>query len=245
MTDLSKKQKSFITTVQKKISKTIYNQQLIQDGDKVVVGLSGGKDSFILLDALAERRKHLKFNYEIKAVHINVTNVPYEIDLDFMQQFCDSHKIDFQKIDIEIDLQRDTKLSTCFICSWHRRTALFKFTTRNGFNKLAFGHHLDDAVETLLLNMSFNGEISSMPYKVSMLNDKFQIIRPMLDTEERFFIEYANLKNLNREVYECPFAKISKRELIRKQIKQLEDVNKDIKKNIFKSMNKIIPKYLP
>lgn len=245
MTELTKQEKSFIETTRRKIGKTVYNHKLIQKNDKVVVGLSGGKDSFILLDALIARKKALQFKYELIAVHIDVLNVPYQADVEFMQSFCNEHHIKFYKIDIEVDFTKDKKLSPCFICSWHRRTELFKFVNRNNYNKLALGHHLDDAIETLLMNMSFNAEISSMPLKKTMFDGKFHIIRPMLEIEEHIFVKYANLLNLNREVKTCPFAKKSKREVVRKIISKLEEETKDARKNIYRSMNKILLDYLP
>lgn len=245
MIELSKKQKNLIKATRKNISKTIFQQQLIQENDNVVIGLSGGKDSFVLLDTLADRKKSWNFNFQLVAVYINVVNIPYEVDFKFMKEFCDSLKVKLHKIDINVDFEKDKKISACFKCSWHRRTALFKFVTQKGFNKLAFGHHLDDAVETLLLNMSFNAEISSMPFKISMLNNKFEIIRPMLETEEKYIIEYAQIMNFNREVKICPYAEVSKRDKIRSQIAELENLTPNFKKNVFRSMYKILPDYLP
>ncbi len=245
MKELTKQQRTFINNIRKRIGKTVYNKNLIVDGDKVLIGLSGGKDSLILLDALASRQNAVPYQYHIIAAHINVTNVPYEVDIEFMQNICKKYNIDFHKIDITLDLSKDPKLSTCFICSWHRRTELFKLTNKLGCNKLAFGHHLDDAIETLLMNMAFNGEISAMPYSVDMFNGRFKLIRPMLEIEEKYFVKYAKLMDFNREIKTCPHAKVSKREIARKYIKQLEKINKDVRRNLFKSMNKIVPKYMP
>lgn len=242
---LTKQQRTFISNTQKKISKTVFNHELIKDGDKILVGLSGGKDSFILLDALASRQKAVRYKYTIVAAHINITNIPFEADLDFMQEICNLYGIEFHKVDVTLDFTKDTKISPCFICSWHRRTELFKLTNRLGCDSLAFGHHMDDAIETLFLNMSFNGEISAMPHKVEMFDGKFCIIRPMLEIEEKQFIKYAELKALNREIKTCPYANNSKRELVRGFVKELEKVNKDVRKNLYKSMNKIVTKYLP
>lgn len=245
MKHLANQEKSYIATTQKRIMKNVYEKQLIIDGDKVVVGLSGGKDSLILLDSLVNRKRAMKINYELLAVHIDIKNVPYRVDLAFMQEFCTQHSVPLTTIEIDIDLRKDKKMSTCFICSWHRRTALFKFVNKNSCSKLAFGHHLNDSVETLLLNMSFNAEISSLPYKVEMFDGKFQIIRPMLSIEEDILKRYAKIKGYNREVQECPYANKSKRELIRSQISQLTAINKDAAKNIYRSMQKIVNKYLP
>ena len=248
MENLTKQQRTFIANIQKKIGKTVFNHNLIGENDKVLVGLSGGKDSFVLLDALASRRNAVPYDYTIIAAHVDVTNVPYKADIDFMQELCDSLGVEFHLIEIAPDFENATgkkKLSQCFVCSWNRRTELFKLANRLGCSKVAFGHHLDDSIETLLMNMAFNGEISAMPHRVEMFDGKFEIIRPMLETEGKYIAKYARLKNFNREIIRCPFAKVSKRETVRNFINDLEKINKNVRLNIFKSMNKIVPKYLP
>lgn len=245
MKNLNKQERAFINNIQKKISKTIFKNNLIQAGDKILVGLSGGKDSLILLDALASRRRALPFDYTLAAAHISSTHNIYEADIDFMKKICEFYNIEFFLETITLDFKKDDKLSPCFICSWNRRTELYKLTTRKGFNKLAFGHHMNDAVETLLMNMAFNGEISSIPYKVSMFQEKFEIIRPLLEIEESLLIEYSELKNFNKEIKSCNYSTISSRESIRQIINELSKINKDVFKNIFRSMNKIRPDYLP
>ena len=233
MEQLTKQQRTFISNIQKRIGKTVFNHNLIEEGDK------------ILLDALSERRNGIPFKYELAAVHITTTHNLYEADIDFMRSVCEKHNIPFEVISITIDLFRDPKMSACFVCSWNRRTELFKYTNRNGFNKLAFGHHMNDAVETLLMNMAFNGEISSMPHKVEMFKGKFNIIRPLLEIEEKDLIKYSKLKGFNKEKKPCKYATISNRQLIRECINDITKVNKSAVKNLYRSMNKILPDYIP
>ena len=242
---LTKSQKTYIDKIRRRIGKTIIKHQLIQDGDRILIGVSGGKDSMILLDALSSKRSGIPYKFEIIAVHVNVENVPYQADIDFIKNLCDERNVPFHIINISLDFDRDPKLSKCFVCSWHRRAELFKLTNKFNCNKLALGHHMDDAVETLLLNMSFNAEISSLPFRVSMFKGKFEIIRPLLSLEEKDLIRYSRLLQLNREISKCPWADDSRRKLMKNIIKQLEKINPDVRKNIFRSTNKIIDQYLP
>ena len=95
--------------------------QLLEAGDRVLVGLSGGKDSMILLEALADRRRHLPFDFQIFAVHVSATNIGYKMDTGYLEEFCDELNIPLYLEEIELDLTVDPKKSPCFICSWHRR----------------------------------------------------------------------------------------------------------------------------
>ncbi len=238
-------QKTFVNKFRKKLARTVYQHKLIQEGDCVLVGLSGGKDSLSLLDALARRRAAFTFNFTIKAAHVNITNIPYEADVEFMRQLCEYYDIPFVVEEFSVDLDKDPKLSTCFKCSWARRSRLFRLTEELNCNRLAFGHHMDDANETLLMNMLFNGEISSLPYKVEMFGGKFTLIRPMLDIEGQDVLYYSNILGLNAEKKKCPFEGSNRRELIRQTLQQFYHIHPGIKLNFFRAPRKIIYKYLP
>ncbi len=242
---LTKGQKTFVNKTRKKLTRTIYQHNLIQDGDCILVGLSGGKDSLALLDMLANRRKALPFKYDIKAVHINVTNIPYEVDVEFLKNLAEQLDVEFILYEFAVDLKSNPELSTCFRCSWARRTALFRLVEQLGCTKLAFGHHMDDANETLLMNMLFNGEISSLPYKVEMFGGKFDLIRPMLDIEGQDIAYYANVLGLKAETKRCPHEKINRRAMVRNTLEQFYKIHPGIKRNFFRSPRKIIYKYLP
>lgn len=230
---------------QKKVGKIIWKYQLIKENDRIVVGLSGGQDSYVLLHILANIRKRFPSNFDLVALHVDVENIPYHRDYDYMQRFCDEIDVNLYFKKITIDLEKDPSISTCFKCSWNRRTEMFKFVNQNNFNKLALGHNLDDAVETLLMNMFYNAEISSMPYSVEMFKGKFQIIRPMLELEKYFIRRYAKILQIPNEPYKCPYAKVSKRHQVNEILEKLSSENKDIKKNVFRSMKKIVTQYLP
>ena len=146
---------------------------------------------------------------------------------------------------IEPDLEKDPSKPACFICSWNRRKKLFNLTRELNCNKLALGHHRNDAVETLLLNMIYHGSISSLPYSLKMFGGRIQLIRPMLDLDERTLVDYAALNKLVHVEKSCPHEDRTQREKIAQLIRQVEALHGKGPFNIFKSMNKVFSEYLP
>jgi len=148
----------------RKMGSTMRDHSMITEGDHVLVGLSGGKDSMILLEALVERKRALPFDFKLTAAHIEALGIGYKIDREKLTRFCENLSVPLHYRTIEPDLEKDASKAACFICSWSRRKELFKLTKELKCNKLALGHHRNDAVETLLLNMIYHGSISSLPY---------------------------------------------------------------------------------
>jgi tRNA(Ile)-lysidine synthase TilS/MesJ len=218
---------------------------MIAEGDHVLVGLSGGKDSMILLEALAERKRALPFEFTLSAAHIEAAGIGYQIDREKLSAFCDRLDIPLIYRIIEPDLEKDSSKSTCFICSWHRRKELFKLTKELNCNKLALGHHRNDAIETLLMNMIYHGSISSLPYSLKMFEGRIHLIRPLMDLDERMLEEYAGLNDLVKVEKSCPYEDHSQRENIAHLLKQVENLHGKGPFNIFKSMDKIFEEYLP
>ena len=159
------------------------DQNLISEGDHILVGLSGGKDSMILLEALAERLSAVPFDFSITAAHVEAMGIGYEINREKLASFCDRLDIPLHYRSIEPNLEKDPSKTACFICSWHRRKELFKLTKELNCNKLALGHHRNDAIETLLMNMIYHGSISSLPYTLDMFEGRIRLIRPMMDLD--------------------------------------------------------------
>jgi len=224
---------------------TMRDHSMIVEGDRVLVGLSGGKDSMILLEALVERRAAVPFNFEIEAAHVEATGIGYEIDRKKLSAFCEKLQVPLRCRSIEPDLEKDSSKTACFICSWHRRKVLFELTQELNCNKLALGHHRNDAIETLLMNMIYHGSISSMPYSLKMFEGQVQLIRPMMDLDERMLEEYAGLNDLVKIEKSCPHEDRTQRENIAQLIKEIESHHGPGAFNIFKSMSKIFPEYLP
>ncbi|MBN2520006.1 MAG: tRNA 2-thiocytidine(32) synthetase TtcA [Bacteroidales bacterium] len=241
----NKKSLKYIDNINRKVGRTIYKQKLIEENDRILIGLSGGKDSLVLLEALANRKKYLPFKFELIATHINVKNVTYEIDNNYLKNLCDKLNTPIHFRDIAIDLNQDPKKSTCFICSWQKRKELFLLTKELNCNKLALGHHLNDANETLLMNMIYHGSISSLPYKLQMFKGRIHLIRPLLDIHEEKIEKYAQIRQYPDELKICAYGEKTKRQQIKEILKKIEKIHRKSTINIFRSHHKIYKEYLP
>jgi tRNA(Ile)-lysidine synthase TilS/MesJ len=228
-----------------KVGTTLHHHFMISEGDRVLVGLSGGKDSMILLEALAERRRAFPFGFTLEAVHVEAEGIGYRIDRERIFMFCASLGVPLHWRTIEPDLERDAAKNTCFVCSWHRRKSMFDLTREMDFNRLALGHHRQDAVETLLMNMIYHGSISSLPYTLEMFNGRVRLIRPLMDLDERILEDYARLNGMVNVEKSCPFEDRSRRDRIASIIREIEALHGKGPFNMFKSMDKICGEYLP
>jgi tRNA(Ile)-lysidine synthetase-like protein len=242
------KKKTFKKTFKKicrKVGVTLRDQKMLEPNDHILVGLSGGKDSMILLETLAERRNALPFNFNITAAHINVTNIDYMANIAEMESICKEWSVNFILKETPIELAKDKKKTLCFACSWQRRKALFELSNELNCNKIALGHHRYDALETLLINMIYHGSISSLPYELNMFDEKIKLIRPLLDMDENLLKEYSKLRAYNTEDKKCPNEENNKRKDIRELINSIEQLHGKGSYNMYKSMDKIFDEYLP
>ena len=180
----------------KQIGRTNAQLKLIQDNDKVLVGLSGGKDSLTMVHSLKYMQQNAPFKFEFKALtidygmgenfdkliqHCNINNIPHHI-----------HKTNIYNL--AKDKIRENS-SFCSFFSRMRRGALYTYALDNGFNKIALGHHLDDAVESFFMNLFYNGQMRSMP-PIYKAKNGLLIIRPMIMLREKQLIDFANKNNL-------------------------------------------------
>lgn len=244
-TDKNKKHEKYIDNINKTVGRIIYHHKLINENDRILIGLSGGKDSLVLLETLVNRKKYLRFKFELFAAHINVENVSYEINNEYLQSICDSLQIPLYLKNIKIDLNKDPKKSICFICSWQRRKELFSLTKELNCNKLALGHHMDDANETLLMNMIYHSSISSLPFKLNMFNGRLHLIRPLLQIREEKIKKYAYYRNYPNETRLCPYGDKTKRNEIKDIVKTITKLHAKAPINMFKAHHKIFEEYLP
>lgn len=234
-----------IETYYKRAGKSCAKYGLLAPHDRILVGLSGGKDSLFLVESLAYIRKHIPFRIEIVVVHIHVKEVGYLVERDMLEKFCNDLGLDFRHEEISVNIFSDPDKTPCFVCSWYRRKRLFELTRELNCNKLAFGHHMDDAIETMLMNMIYHGSVSSLPANLKMFNGRVYLIRPLIEFTQREMLHISAIKGYPQLKQVCPYNDATRRTTIRNLVDIIEGLNGLARKNIFRSMENINFEYLP
>ena len=222
--------------IQKLTVKAVMERKLIHEGDRVLIAVSGGKDSTVLAWALAAIRPALKFNYSLAALHIST-------------DFCAcckkpllSHRLAEWNIPFTdrfvpvIGRLKPGKKMNCYWCSTQRRTELLKYAMENGFNKIALGHHLDDIIETFFMNLTAKGELSAMPVILRYRNYPVSLIRPLAYLEERQIIDCAAEQGILKAACTCPYGINSNRRDIRKRIADFSGGSGTVKRRILHAL---------
>ena len=240
--------------IERSIRKEIWSQfvsaiqkyDLIHENDKIMVCISGGKDSFLLAKCIQELIRHGKFPFEAKYV---VMNPGYkESVLDCIKKNAEILNIPIQifKSDIFEVADRIGGESPCYLCARMRRGYLYSKAQELGCNKIALGHHFDDVIETTLLSMLYSSEIKTMMPKLKSENFKgLELIRPMYHIKEESIKAWAKSNHLTFINCACKFTEkssienISKRKEVKELISQLREVYPSVDKNIFKSMDNV------
>ncbi len=245
MDELNKTKHKTLKKISAKFKKALSDYRLIKDNDHILIGLSGGKDSLALVELLAERMKLHVPRFKMTAAHISVENIPYQSNLDYLEKFTEKLGITFVHHVTGFEENKENKLSTCYLCSWYRRKALFDLAEQLKCNKIALGHNLDDIAETLLMNLVFQGSFGSMPPKLKM--DKFDItiIRPLALITEQELTEMSVMNAYEKQIKNCPFEKESKRAEAKKLISEMEKLNPNIRQSIWSAMENVKHDYLP
>ena len=242
--DPYRKHKSLLY-ISKYVGRAIKDYQLIDNGDCILVAVSGGKDSLTLLDILARKRKVLPVKFEIIAVHaVSDFRCQGCIHEETLKQIFEKADVEYHFVPMNIKDKINEKGINCFICSWHRRRILFQTADRLNCPKIALGHHKDDIIETTLMNLFYHGEVSTMPIKLKMFKGKFHLIRPLAYVLEKDTAMYARLSGFPENLCQCPFGANSKRKEIKALISDLEKDCEYVKKNIFNALTRVNEEYI-
>jgi tRNA 2-thiocytidine biosynthesis protein TtcA len=222
------------------MGKAIHSYGLIQDGDRILIGVSGGKDSLALLHLLHERRNRVPIHYELIPVHIDLgfDTKRAEILKDFFQAHNLPYHVEFTDIGKKAN-GPENRENPCFLCSWERRKRLFHLAYRLECNKIALGHHKDDIIETLLLNIFYSAEISTMLPSQKLFKGKITLIRPLALLEEKKVERFAREIGLPFGPSGCPASEKTKRKEIKELIELLQKKNHRVKGNIFRALSNV------
>ncbi len=236
---------SLFRKLEEKVKKAIFDYGLIDDGDRILVGLSGGKDSLALVDLLGRRSRIYRPRFEVVVAHVVMGNIPYRSDLEYLRARAEEHGLPFIVHETSFDPSTDTRKSPCFLCSWTRRKALFEIAKEHRCNKIALGHHQDDILVTLLMNLVHQGAFGTMPPRLRMDKFDMEIIRPMCLVEERELIRVAAWKGYRKQLKDCPYESGSSRSDVKGLLESLEAINPEARYSLWGSMTNVQEDYLP
>lgn len=224
-----------------RFNKGISQYGLIDDGDNIMVALSGGKDSMALLSLLAEKSRIFKPRFSVVAVHVVMQNVGYKSDIDYLRDFSASLGVPFFHVETSYEYSEQSGKPHCFLCSWNRRKVLFSKAKEMGCNKIALGHHMDDILETLLMNMLFAGSPSPMAPLLKMNKFDMTIIRPMCLIRERDLSRLAEARGFREQTVKCPHERATNRLRMKQLLAEMEQINPEACYSLWRCVDKMLP----
>ncbi len=211
--------------------KTIHEHALIGPGDKILAGLSGGKDSLVLVHLLALRRERVPIDFEVAAGLVDL-GFP-GLDREALKKFC-------RDLGVGLEIRRaewsPKDFDSCYPCARLRRKALFEMAARSGCNKVALGHHLDDLIESHLLGLVYNARAEIMEPCQEFMEGALTVVRPLLAVPESSLARLARTRGLPVQENPCPLAETSARAEIRRNIKGLLRLHPKSRQNILKGL---------
>lgn len=239
--------KKYRKEIWSKFVKAVKDYKLINDNDTIAVCISGGKDSSLMAKCIEELHKHSKIKFNVKYILMDpgYNKKTLElIDLNIKKLNIDIKKFNTNIFDVTNKISKETP---CYLCSRMRRGHLYNIAKEIGCNKISLGHHFDDVIETILLNILYAGEIKTMLPKLKSKNFKgIELIRPLYLIREKDIKSWANTNNLQFINCACKYTEevennenISKRKEIKEMLEKLRKDNKYIDKNIFSSVSNI------
>jgi tRNA 2-thiocytidine biosynthesis protein TtcA len=228
----------------KKVGKTIKKYGMIEDGDRILVGVSGGKDSLTLLKVLHDRKGFYPNRYEYCALHVAL-NLPCEglIDTEVLEKHFTANGYPYR---IErTNISPGERGLSAYWCSRNRRRVLFDTANRLGYNKIALGHHRNDVLETFLLNVFYHAELSTMLPVQELFEGKLTIIRPLYNIPESDTRKFSRLYAFPAVTCRCPYEKETTREMFKRIVNEIERHHRRAGVNALRALENVVERYLP
>ena len=238
--------KKYRKDIWSKFVKAVIEYDLVKENDKIMVCISGGKDSFLLAKCMEELQKHGKFPFEVCYVCMNPGY--NEANLNLIKENAKTMNIDLEIFESDIfDIVSTVEKSPCYLCARMRRGCLYKRAQELGCNKIALGHHFDDVIETTLLSMFYGAEVKTMMPKLHSENfEGLELIRPLHMVKEADIIAWAKTNNLKFLNCACRFTdksakneEESKRLMMKNLVKRMRKDNPNIDYNIYKALDNV------
>jgi tRNA 2-thiocytidine biosynthesis protein TtcA len=232
----------------KKSTKAIVDYQMIDDGDRVMVGLSGGKDSWALLQILDVLRQRAPIRYSLVAVNVDSGYKEYKHEL--LARTCRErgweYRVEHTTIGEVMDDLLDSNATPCSLCARLRRGVLYRIAKELGANKIALGHHADDFIETLLLNLFFAGALKAMPAKLVSDDAEQVVIRPLVyvgEDEARAYTKESELPIIGCCCPACGDLSLQ-RQRAKRLLAELEREHPGVKQSMLKALGNVAPRHL-
>lgn len=238
--------KKYRKDIWSKVVKAVIEYELIQENDRIMVCISGGKDSFLLAKCIQELKRHGKVSFD--ACYVCMNPGYQEKNRDLIMENAKLLNIDLEMFDSDIfEIVSDVDKSPCYLCARMRRGCLYNKAKELGCNKIALGHHFNDVIETTLLSMFYGAEVKTMMPKLHSDNfEGLELIRPLYLVHEEDIIAWKKYHNLTFLNCACRFTEESakddgnsKRLEVKKLIKQLKESNENADYNIFKALDNV------
>jgi tRNA 2-thiocytidine biosynthesis protein TtcA len=234
--------------IAKKVTKAIADYQLVEDGDRVMVGLSGGKDSWALLNVLHELQKRAPIDFSIIAVNVDSGYRDYKYDA--IANTCKNkgwdYRIEHTTIGDVMDDLLEANATPCSLCARLRRGVLYRIAADVGATKIALGHHADDFIETLLLNLFFAGTLKAMPARLVSDNGAHVVIRPLVYVSEEEARDYTQECELPVIGCCCPACGDLglQRQRVKRLVMELDREHPGVKSSMLRALANVMPRHL-
>ena len=236
MTGVAEKRERTARALLKEVARACKEFDLLTAGDRVAVAVSGGKDSRTLLDLLLRYRERVPFHYDLIALHVVGTAAGLPDLSDVLRPWFEALGVEYHFVPLELPPDEPLPL-TCFRCAWNRRKALFLTADRLGCNKLALGHHADDAAVTALLNLLFAGRLETLEPRVVFFGGRITVIRPLIYIAAKDLAYYARLAEFPAPP-PCPGGADSRRRQIEEFLRSLGPHQDRVRANIWRAARK-------